>query len=1199
MRRLTAIRFGITGVAAFAVPVVVCAESLGTAASSSVDVGNLLLQKAQYWHDHQEMDQAWQALAQAAHLSPDNPRVLQLQGLWAHEGGDSAAADAALQTLTRRFPDAPETQALQAALVHGHAQEIDVSGARDLAKAGETSAAAAAYRKLFPDGPPAAYAVEYYETMAGAVGYRDKGRLGLKQLVEKNPNNLDAQIAYAQVLTWRPATRLDGLQRLQKLAALSGLSASQSSAIDHAWSETLHWLAQTPESVPEYDAWLKVHPQDADVKSIREHAAVAEPESALLNRTQGYQALANDSVADADKYFSQAVTERPTDGDALGGLGLVRMRQGRMQEASDLLEKAGQVDPQTASKWSSALASAKVATTYARVKPLMQAGNYTEAKAAIDQALSIDPKQAGLLALSGDVAAKQNNQHGAEAFYRQALAIEPDNADALQGLYALLRSSGNTAELADVERRLARVSPNFGKQVAAADLIRQANAATGLDEKINLLRAAVRAQPHDPWLRLHLAQALVDGGNRGEAADVMEPLLSVQKGAPVVNIQAGIYYGNQIQDTDLIERLLQILPRQGMTPDIRQIADRIRFQKLVAGAPDDPQEARIYFNRIAQQGGEDTTGARGQLMGEALLKRGDAAGAVGLLNEMLRLARVPSARQSIAYAGVMLAAQKPAAVRHVLASLEGMQLTDEEKTFLQGLKNGLAIQRSDQLNDDGKRAEAYDVLAPALQTDQSSAQLALSRLYQSDHNAKKALSITRAVLNQNPDDLDARLQAIRLNVELHDLEQARQDLDSMRERAPSDPRTWVGTSVVAKARGNWTEALNALAQARMLRLESVGTPVEVEDGENPFRHGVSQAGATKTTDPMLASIDREIEVTGKAYAPYLDVGPVFNTRNGTGLGKLVDVEVPIAGSVQWGQGRLNASVTPVSLSAGDGPAQYSGHDAAGVALNAGYEWNWLKGDVGSTPLGFASSNVVAGLQFFPQITDNLHLSFVVERRALTDSVVSYSGMKNKDTGKTWGGVMKNHIHLQLAYSGNGYTVYGGGGYAYLDGKNTRTNEEYEAGIGGAVTVYKNHNQEVQIGSNLTWFRFDNNQYVFPDQNYPDNSYGYGGYFSPQSFFSVTVPITYTGKVDKWLWDVGGQLGYQNYHSQALTNIDDADQPIGEARPSNHLIGGAHANFSYQVSPALRVGANFQFQNAGPWNQFIAGLAAHYTFLDTQ
>lgn len=195
-----------------------------------------------------------------------------------------------------------------------------MSGARDLAKAGETSAAAAAYRKLFPDGPPAAYAVEYYETMAGAVGYRDKGRLGLKQLVEKNPNNLDAQIAYAQVLTWRPATRLDGLQRLQKLAALSGLSASQSSAIDHAWSETLHWLAQTPESVPEYDAWLKVHPQDADVKSIREHAAVAEPESALLNRTQGYQALANDSVADADKYFSQAVTERPTDGDALGGL---------------------------------------------------------------------------------------------------------------------------------------------------------------------------------------------------------------------------------------------------------------------------------------------------------------------------------------------------------------------------------------------------------------------------------------------------------------------------------------------------------------------------------------------------------------------------------------------------------------------------------------------------------------------------------------------------------------------------------------------------------------------------------------------------------------------------------------------------------------------------------------------------------------
>ena len=1199
MRRFAAIKLGVTGVAAFVVPVAVYAQSLETAPSSAVDVGTLLLQKAQYWHDHYEMDQAWQTLAQAAHLAPDNPHVLELQGLWAHEGGDGAAADAALQTLTRRFPDAPETQRLQAALAHGHTQEVDVSSARSLAKAGETSAAAAAYRKLFPNGPPPAYAVEYYETMAGAVGYRDKGRLGLKQLLEQNPNNIDAQIAYAQVLTWRPLTRLDGLQRLQQLANIKGLTATQRDSIDHAWSETLHWLAPTPESVPAYDAWLKVHPQDTEMQAVRDRATAAEPESALINRTQGYQALSNNNLPDADKYFSQAVVNRPTDVDALVGLGLVRMRQSRMQEAIDLFEKATKIDPQGSSRWASALAAAKIAGTYARIRPLMQAGNYEAAKNEIQQALALDPKQAGLIALSGDVAVKEKNPREAEDLYRQALAIEPENATALQGLYSLLRTSGKTAELADVERRLLKVSPNFGKQIAVEDLRRQIATTANLDEKINLLRKAVGEEPSNPWLRLNLAQSLVTAGNQGEAAEVMDPILLASRAGSLANVQAGIYYANQVHDTALLERLFKVLPRQGMTADIRQISDRLKFQKLVAAAPDDPQDARIYFNRIAQQDSEDTSGVHGQLMGQALLKRGDAAGAVGLLTEMLRRARAPSAQQRIAYAGLMLEAQKPAAARRIVASLEGEQLTDEQQTFLKGIKDGLAIQASDRLNDEGRRAEAYDALAPALQTGQSPGQLALSRLYQSDHNVKKALSITRAVLNENPDDLDARLQAIRLSVELHDIGQARQDLDVMRERAPSDPRTWVAGSVVAKTAGNWTEALNNLAQARMLRLESVGTPVEVEDGENPFRHGVSQAGATKTTDPMLASIDREIEVTGKAYAPYLDVGPVFNTRSGSGLGKLANVEVPILGSMQVGEGRLNASLTPVSLSAGDAPSQYSGHDAAGVALNAGYEWNWLKGDVGTTPLGFATTNVVAGVQFFPQITDNLHLSFLAERRALTDSVVAYSGMKNKTTGKTWGGVIKNHVHLQLAYDGTGFTIYGGGGYAYLDGQNTRSNEEYEAGVGGMVTVYKNHNHEVQIGSNLTWFRFDNNQYVFPDHTYPSNSYGYGGYFSPQSFFSVTVPVTYTGQIDKWMWDVGGQLGYQNYHSQALLNLDDTSQPIGAARPTNHLIGGAHGNFSYQVSPALRVGANFQFQKAGPWNQFIAGLAARYTFLDTQ
>ncbi|MFT9295138.1 MAG: cellulose synthase subunit BcsC-related outer membrane protein [Acetobacter orientalis] len=1240
MKYFAALGLGVVGFGGIAVPVS-WAKPLDMPKSSSVDVGALLLQRAQYWHDHQQMDNARQTLAQAAHLSPNNPHILELQAQWAHEDNDAAGMQNALQALRARFPGTPEMQRITSKLATDDDAVIDVSEARSLAQAGETSAAAAAYRKLFPNGPSPAYAVEYYETMAGAVGYRDKGRLGLKQLVAQSPNNMDAQIAYAEVLTWRPATRNEGLQRLQQLANIHGLSDRQKTSIEHAWSEALHWLAETPESVTAYDAWLKIHPQDTDILAIRKRAELAESENAVLSRTQGYQALANDGVADADTYFSQAVAERPSDADALGGLGLVRMRQGRMQEAADLLQKATQAAPQTANKWSSALAAAQVSATYGQVKPLIQSGNYAAAKNALQKAIELDPHQAGLLTLSGDVSKKEGNISEAESWYRQALAIQPSNVGALQGLYGILRNTARSSELAQVEKQLARVSPDYAKRIEDADLLKKAENVSNLDEKIDLLRRAVANTPHDAWANLHLAQALLAAGNKAEARQTMEPMLSAQRGASSATIQAGIFFANQTHDTETVERLLQILPRQSMNADIRQISERLKFQKMVDSAPEDPQEARLYFSRMAQQSGVDKSGMRGDLMARALLKRGDAAGAVGLLRELLSRSSVPSVGQRITYAGVMIEARQPQAARRVLAGLEETSLTLDERKSLQGLRDGLAIQSADHLNEEGKRAEAYDALAPALRKGEAPAQLALSRLYQSNHNLEKALSVTRAVLLQNSDDLDARLQAIRLCVELDSMAQAREDLDLMREQAPSDPRTWVGASVVAKAAGKWSEALDALAQARILRLESIGTPIEVQEDENPFRNDNSKARATAAADPMLAAIDQEIETTGKAYAPYLDIGPVFNMRSGNGYSKLANVALPILGSIQVGGGRFNASITPVSLSSGtitqDYAQHFSGGNVAGAALKAGYDWRWLKADIGTTPLGFATTNIVGGLQFFLPLTDNLHFNFGFERRNITDSVVAYSGIKDKETGQKWGGVMKNHAQMQLAYDVDGFNLYAGTGYSYLDGKNTRTNEEYEASLGGSAVVYKDDMQEVRLGTDMMWFRFDNNQYVLPDssancnmvllasitqdtssvcnvlrqnqallrQQYPTlydefsstlfngqvDSYGYGGYFSPQSFFSISVPVSYRGQADKWMWDTGARLGYQTYHSRAVAGLNAISQ--------SGLIGGAHANVFYQVTPMLRFGANLEYQKAGPWNQFIAGISAHYTFLNSK
>ena len=64
-------------------------------------------------------------------------------------------------------------------------------------------------------------------------------------------------------------------------------------------------------------------------------------------------------------------------------------------------------------------------------------------------------------------------------------------------------------------------------------------------------------------------------------------------------------------------------------------------------------------------------------------------------------------------------------------------------------------------------------------------------------------------------------------------------------------------------------------------------------------------------------------------------------------------------------------------------------------------------DIGSTPLGQDLNTVVGGVKWSPKLTNYLSLIFTGERRSLTDSLLSWVGLKDSYSGKTWGQVTKN------------------------------------------------------------------------------------------------------------------------------------------------------------------------------------------------
>ncbi|SQC58184.1 putative cellulose synthase [Klebsiella pneumoniae] len=86
--------------------------------------------------------------------------------------------------------------------------------------------------------------------------------------------------------------------------------------------------------------------------------------------------------------------------------------------------------------------------------------------------------------------------------------------------------------------------------------------------------------------------------------------------------------------------------------------------------------------------------------------------------------------------------------------------------------------------------------------------------------------------------------------------------------------------------------------------------------------------------------------------------------------------------------------------------------ANGVELALALSGDDYRVDIGSTPLGQDLNTVVGGVKWSPKLTNYLSLILTGERRSLTDSLLSYVGLKDAYSGKTWGQVTKNGGTLQ-------------------------------------------------------------------------------------------------------------------------------------------------------------------------------------------
>ena len=235
--------------------------------SGTSDVIRVLLDQSAYWRSKSETKLADEALARVLALDPNNVDALAAQAQAAADRGDQKAAQDALAKLKAARPDDPRIASIQQSLTVGPIDQTALAQARALAQQGKAADALAAYRRVFKgDSPPPSLATEFYQTLGATEGNWQAARDGLAAHLRANPQDLPAQLAYAELLTYRDESRDEGIKRLAFLTH----EPQVADAADKAWRQTLSWLPATQASVARYQEYLAHNPNDTDVQHLRE-----------------------------------------------------------------------------------------------------------------------------------------------------------------------------------------------------------------------------------------------------------------------------------------------------------------------------------------------------------------------------------------------------------------------------------------------------------------------------------------------------------------------------------------------------------------------------------------------------------------------------------------------------------------------------------------------------------------------------------------------------------------------------------------------------------------------------------------------------------------------------------------------------------------------------------------------------------------
>ncbi|WP_260926365.1 cellulose biosynthesis protein BcsC [Novosphingobium sp. 9] len=530
-------------------------------------------------------------------------------------------------------------------------------------------------------------------------------------------------------------------------------------------------------------------------------------------RVAGFDALDDNDLAKAGAQFQRALDVNAHDGDALGGLGLVRLRQSRFAEAADLLEQASRYGK--AAQWSQGLASARFFAGLDDARSLQKQGRLSDAQADAEALVrSGYPQPAPALELLADLYDAQGRHADAADLYAQAANGDKGGAQ-----------DENRLQLRAIRSRALAAAAN------GDDMTAQREFQTGLV-----------ADPNDPWIRYEFARYMISRGRVPEAESLLRSLESTGRAD---SLYAAALIDNELGRVTAADQLIDRIPETQQTPQMRAFALGVKTDAAIVRAQYMAKSGQKAQGIAAlQQIGSipNLPAGKKAAVATALIDLGDTQDALQLAQSTMA-GNITEVGDYEGLIGVFTRAGRDDLAQQALQRASQMVGTspDGQKAYAR-MNAQLMIGQADRERLSGQYAQAFDTLQSAWNAAPDNVEIlaGLARLYQGGNMPGRAAQTWQLYLQKKPGDRDALLGLAETAQAAGDKQLSQQAEDQVLRGFAQDYQVYLTLARVEQARGNQGSAVHMLKEARELYARSAG--LGGLSGNNPFATMQGNAG---------------------------------------------------------------------------------------------------------------------------------------------------------------------------------------------------------------------------------------------------------------------------------------------------------------------------------------------------------------------